>query len=82
LLANSSSRARSRKLALTPRVALIKALEYLWKINAHIKANAIVVDCLNEKAKTYYLKYGFEVLSANNGRVKMFLAMKTVAKFF
>ena len=64
------------------KVTLIKALEYLWKINVHIKAYAIVVDCLNEKAKTYYLKYGFEVLSANNGRVRMFLAMKTVAKLF
>ncbi len=64
------------------KITLIKALEYLWKINAHIKAYAIVVDCLNDKAKTFYLKYGFDVLCANNGRVRMFFPMKAVAPLF
>lgn len=64
------------------KITLIKALEYLWKINAHIKAYAIVVDCLNNRAKSFYLKYGFEELCAYNGRVRMFLPMKTVSQLF
>ena len=29
------------------KVSLIKALEYLWNVNAHMRAYAIVVDCLS-----------------------------------
>jgi GNAT superfamily N-acetyltransferase len=64
------------------KITLIKALEYLWQVNNHIPAYAVVVDCLNEKAKTFYEKYGFEELGHNNGRVRMFLPMKTVAQLF
>lgn len=64
------------------KITLIKALEYLWQVNAHIKAYAIVVDCLNDGAKSFYEKYGFEVLCEYNGRVRMFLPMKTVAQLF
>jgi len=64
------------------KITLIKALEYLWQINAHIKAYAVIVDCLNDKAKTFYLKYGFEVLCENNGKVRMFLSMKAVTQLF
>lgn len=64
------------------KITLIKALEYLWQINAHIKAYAIVVDCINDGAKTFYEKYGFEVLCEYNGRVRMYLPLKTVAQLF
>lgn len=64
------------------KITLIKALEYLWKINAHIEAYAIIVDCLNDGAKSFYEKYGFEVLCEYNGRVRMYLPMKTVKKLF
>ncbi|MCW9023159.1 MAG: GNAT family N-acetyltransferase [Gammaproteobacteria bacterium] len=64
------------------KVTLIKALEYLYEINAHLKAYAVVVDCLNDNAREFYLKYGFEVLCEYNGRVRMFTPMKTVEQLF
>jgi len=64
------------------KITLIKALEYLWAINAHMRAFAIIVDCLNDVAQAFYAKYGFEVLCEHNGRTRMFLPMKTVAQLF
>lgn len=64
------------------KITLIKALEYLWEINAHLRAYAVVVDYLNDDAKNFYLKYGFKILCERNGRVRMFLPMKTVAQLF
>ena len=64
------------------KITLIKALEYLWEVNAHIKAYAVIVDCLNDGAKDFYLKYGFEVLSEYSGRTRLFIRMKTVAHLF
>ena len=64
------------------KVTLIKALEYLWEINFHIRAFAIIVDCLNESAEQFYSKYGFEVLCSNNGRARMFIPIKTVSMLF
>ncbi|MDT3320710.1 GNAT family N-acetyltransferase [Shewanella sp. SP1S2-4] len=64
------------------KASLIKALEYLWEINAHMRAYAIVVDCLTGQAESFYAKYGFEVLCEINGRVRMFIPMKTVGQLF
>jgi len=64
------------------KITLVKALEYLWEINCHMKAYAIIVDCLNEKAEHFYSRYGFEVLWCHNGRVRMFMPMKTVGQIF
>ena len=64
------------------KVTLVKALQYLWGINAHMRAYAIVVDCLNENAQAFYSKYDFEVLCEQNGRIRMYLPMKTVAQLF
>jgi len=64
------------------KITLIKALEYLWGINAHMRAYAIIVDCLNHGAEQFYLKYGFEELCQHNGRKRMFIPMKTVAQLF
>src|SRR3989339_572775 len=50
------------------KVTLIKALEYLWEINAYMRAVAVIVDCLNTRAEQFYAKYGFEVLCHHNGR--------------
>jgi len=47
-----------------------------------MKAYAIIVDCLNEKAEHFYSKYGFEVLRCHNGRVRMFMPMKIVGQLF
>lgn len=64
------------------KISLISALKYLWEINSHMRAYAIIVDCLMEAAEKFYAKYGFEVLCEQNGRVRMFLPMKTVALLF
>ena len=64
------------------KITLIKALEYLWEINSHMRAFAVVVGCLNNKAEQFYTKYGFEVLCDYNGKARMFLPMETVAKLF
>lgn len=64
------------------KVSLIKALEYLWEINSHMRAYAIVVDCLTKQAESFYAKFGFEVLCEINGRIRMFIAMKTVGQLF
>lgn len=64
------------------KITLINALEYLWEVNAYIKAYAVVVDCLNNDAKQFYLKYGFEILCEYNGRIRLFISMKTVAQLF
>ncbi len=64
------------------KITLIKALEHLWKITAHMRAFAIIVDCLNENAQAFYTKHDFEILCVHNNRTRMFLPMKTVAQLF
>lgn len=64
------------------KVSLIKALEYLWNVNTHMHAYAVVVDCLTLPAEGFYHKFGFQVLCEHNGRVRMFLPMKTVGQLF
>lgn len=64
------------------KVSLVKALEYLSEINSHMRAYAIVVDCLTKQAESFYAKYGFEVLCEINGRIRMFIPMKTVIQLF
>lgn len=64
------------------KICLIAALNYLWKVNQHMRAYAVVVDCLNDSAQLFYAKYGFEVLAKHNGRLRMFIPMKTVEKLF
>jgi len=64
------------------KVCLIQALEYLWAVHHHLRAYAVVVDCLNDAAQAFYAKYGFEVLCVQNGRVRMYLPMKTVGLLF
>lgn len=64
------------------KITLIKALEHLWKVNTYMRAYAVVVDCLTEKAKPFYEKYGFMSLGQFRGHERMFLPMKTVGKLF
>jgi GNAT superfamily N-acetyltransferase len=64
------------------KITLIKALEYLWEINVHLKAFAIIVDRLNEEAQAFYTKHDFEILYQHNNRTRMFLPMKTVGQLF
>jgi GNAT superfamily N-acetyltransferase len=64
------------------KITLIKALEFLWNINAQMPAYAVVVDCLNQEAQDFYEHFGFEILCAHNGRTRMFLPMKTIGQLF
>ncbi len=64
------------------KITLIKALEFLWKINSQMCAYAIIVDCLNETVQQFYTKYGFQVLCSQNGKTRMFIPMKTVIELF
>jgi len=64
------------------KITLIKALEYLWEINSYMRAYAIIVDCLNDKIKNFYSKYGFEVLNYHNGKTRMFMPMTIVGQLF
>jgi len=64
------------------KITLIKALEFLWQVNQKMRAYAVVVDCLNEWVEKFYQKYGFQYLYKKQGKVKMFLPMKTVGQLF
>jgi GNAT superfamily N-acetyltransferase len=64
------------------KVSLIKALQFSLEVNLFMKAFAVVVDCLNENAEKFYLKYGFQELLNHQGRVRMFLPMKTIEELF
>lgn len=65
------------------KITLVKALEHLYKINAHMRAYAVVVDCLNKEAESFYRQFGFEVLFvAENGRARLFLPMKQLGFLF
>ena len=64
------------------KITLIKALEYVWEINHKMRAFAVIVDCLNKNAEQFYSKYGFKTLCHHNGKTRMFMSMKIVAKLF
>jgi hypothetical protein len=63
------------------KVTLIKALEYLWNINEHMQAYAVIVDCINTDIVKFYSKYDFQILDPS-GRIRMFLPMQTVGMLF
>jgi GNAT superfamily N-acetyltransferase len=64
------------------KITLSKALQFSFEINLFMKAFAVVVDCLNENAKNFYLKYDFQELVQHEGRIRMFLPMKTIEELF
>ncbi|NLE08718.1 MAG: GNAT family N-acetyltransferase [Dehalococcoidales bacterium] len=64
------------------KITLVKALEYLRNVNTMLKANAVIVDCLNETVQSFYAKYGFQVMESKGPRIRMFLPMKTVVELF
>jgi GNAT superfamily N-acetyltransferase len=63
-------------------ITLIKALASLWQINAHMRAYAVIVDCLNDRAESFYNKYDFQFLCDHNGRRRLFMPMKKIASLF
>jgi GNAT superfamily N-acetyltransferase len=64
------------------KITLVKALEYLWNISKHMKAYAVIVDCLNPGVVKFYEQYDFQPLCIVNGKTRMFLPMTTVGLLF
>jgi len=64
------------------KITLIKALEHLYTINAHMRAYAVVVDCLTPNAQSFYSRFGFKTLGQHNGRVRLYLPMKQLEGLF
>ncbi|MES9883378.1 MAG: GNAT family N-acetyltransferase [Sedimenticola sp.] len=64
------------------KITLIKALENFAKINAHMQAYAVIVDCVNLDAERFYLQYNFQTLCLHEGRQRLFMPMKTVKRLF
>lgn len=64
------------------KITLIEALKYLVKVNNHLKAYAIIVDCLNENVEQFYLNYGFERLLEQGDKIRLFIPLKTAAMLF
>ena len=63
-------------------ITLYQALEFLNRVDDQMRSYAIIVDCLNAKAESFYLKYGFINLCQHNGRARMYMAMRTVKQLF
>lgn len=64
------------------KITLIRALEHLSRVRSVLPAYAVIVDCLNDSAKRFYLRFGFRNLTASHGRTRLFLPMKTVNQIF
>lgn len=64
------------------KITLIKALEYLWKVHASMPAYAVIVDCLNQSAEAFYLKYGFTFLSLHQGKNRLFIPIRDLEQLF
>jgi len=63
-------------------VTLAKALETFARISPAMPAYAVVVDCIDERAESFYRKYDFETLGTKDGKAKMFLPMNTVLQLY
>lgn len=64
------------------KITLVRALEHLWEIHSHMRALAVIVDCVNENAHRFYTKYGFEELFQINDKARLFIPMNTVEELF
>ncbi|PCJ46916.1 MAG: GNAT family N-acetyltransferase [Gammaproteobacteria bacterium] len=62
------------------QITLIKALKFALSISDDLGGFAVIVDCLDDDAESFYLKFGFEELVRTNGKMRMFLPMKTIAQ--
>ncbi len=64
------------------KITLVNALERLLGISAEMKAYAVIVDCLNDNARQFYEKFGFQLLHSHNGRDQLFIPMNTISQLF
>ncbi len=61
------------------KILLIDALKKSYELSKMIGSFAVIVDPLDEEAKSFYLKYGFIKLPDSG---KMFLTIKTIETLF
>ncbi len=61
-------------------VLLMDALHRSLSLSAQIASAAVIVDAKNDRARRFYLKYGFLELPGFSGR--FFLPMRTVERLF
>jgi len=59
---------------------LMDALKRAWENREVIASWAVAVDAINEDARNFYLRYGFEMFEATDSR--LFLPMKRIGKLF
>lgn len=64
------------------KAALVVALKKLHKISLEMPAYAVVIDCLNDDAKSFYEKFDFDILETFNDKTRLFLPMMTVSRLF
>ncbi len=64
------------------KITLIRALEHLSRVQSVLPAYAVIVDCLNDSAKRFYLRFGFHELIGSSERTRLFLPMNTVNQLF
>lgn len=58
-------------------VTLIQCIKHICKIAIELAGVAIVVDCLDDEARSFYEHYGFEFLCQHNGKDRLFLPIAT-----
>lgn len=64
------------------KVTLICALRHCLEINVHLPSYAVIVDALDGGVQSFYEQYGFKELDHHNGRIRLYLPMKTVEQLF
>ncbi len=64
------------------KITLIRALEHLSRVQSVLPAYAVMVDCLNDSAEHFYLRFGFQELIDSSERTRLFLPMNTVNQLF
>lgn len=64
------------------KITLIRALQHSYSINLHLPSYAVVVDAINKSVQGFCEQYGFQTLDTQNGRLRLFLPMNTVAQLF
>lgn len=59
-------------------ITLYASLAYLARVDRSLPAAAVVVDCIDAQAASFYRYHGFESLTLVNERERLFLPMPTV----
>lgn len=60
------------------QATLAEALKMAYRISMQLGAFAVLVDCINDSITRFYEGFGFSYLASENGKVRMYLPMKTI----